>query len=57
MEASRGVGGADEVEAQEFVDGIHGQGLGRRSCNRGKLELERIAGDGGPFEHQACMLG
>ena len=56
-EASRDVGGANEVEPQELVDGVHRRSLGPRGRGRGKLELERIARHRGSFEHEAPFVG
>ncbi len=53
-EASRHVGGANEIELQELVDRVHRRRLGRRGRGRRQLGLERIARHRRSFEHEAC---
>ena len=52
-EAPRDVRVADDVPAQQLVEGLERGRLGHARGGRGELELEGIAGHGGALEHAA----
>ena len=56
-EAPRDVGGAEEIDLEQLVEGLHDRRLARRRSRRRELRLERIAGHRRPFQHEPLRLG
>ena len=50
-EPARDVGGPEELDPQQLVDGVDGVALRDIRGGGGQLRLERVAGDSGAFEH------